>query len=130
MYSKKLFRNEHIVLQWRINGIASLNDLEELGGKEFLVLTGQYSIEIFYCCLRLLPFCSSTFHQTNAESSQIRSEDNLLISRIQALPLLLEVNDHDEEEQSVVSTLGKRYSNKFLAQYQSKIFTDRYSSCG
>ena len=43
-----------------------LNDLEELGDKEFLVLTSQYNVEIFSCCLRLLPFCSSKFHQTNA----------------------------------------------------------------
>ena len=82
-----------------------LNDLEELGDKELLILTGQYSIEIFSCCLRLLPFCSS-FHQTNVDTTQIRSEDNLLISRIQSLHLLLEVDDHDEEEYSVVLTLG------------------------
>ena len=106
-----------------------LSDLEELGDKEFTVLTSQYNIEIFSCFLRLLPFYSSTFHQTSAVSSQIRTEDNLLISRIQSLHLLLEVDDHDEEEYSVVLTLGKRYSNKFLAQYQSKIFIDRYSSC-
>ena len=65
-----------------------LNDLEELGDKEFLVLTSQFNIEIFSCCLRLLSFCSSTFHQTNAESSQIRSEDDLSISRIQSLHLI------------------------------------------
>ena len=93
MYSKKLF------------GISVLNDLEELGDKEFLVLTKQYNIEIFSHGLRLLPFYSSKFHQTNVENAQIRSEDNLLISRIQSLHLLLEV-DHDEEEYSVVLTLG------------------------
>ena len=82
----------------------------------------QYNIEIFSCCLRLLPFYSSTFHQTNVESAQIRSEDNLLISRIRSLHLLLEVDHHDEEEYSVVLTLGKRQAKKFLAQYQSKIF--------
>ena len=75
-----------------------LNDLEELGDKEFLVLSSQYNIEIFSCHLRLLPLCSSTFHQTNAESSQIQTEDNLFISRIQSLHLLLLVIDHDEEE--------------------------------
>ena len=69
--------------------------------KEFLVLMDQYNNEIFSCCLRLLPFYSSTFHQTNVESSQIRTEDNLLISRIQSLHLLLEVDHHDEEEYSV-----------------------------
>ena len=74
------------------------DDLEELGDREFRVLTSQYNIEIFSWYLRLLPFYSSTFHQTNAESSQIRSEDNLLVSRIQSLHLLLEVKDHDEEE--------------------------------
>ena len=85
-----------------------LNDLEELGDKEFLVLTSQYNIEIFSGGLRLLAFCSSTFLQTNAESSQIRPENNDLISRIQSLHLLLEVDDHDEVEYSVVLTLGKR----------------------
>ena len=90
--------------------------------KEFRVLTDHYNIEIFSCLLRLLPLYSSTFHQTNVESAQIRSDDNLLISRIQLLHRVLEVDDHDEEEYSVVLTLGKRYTNKFLAQYQSKIF--------
>ena len=52
-----------------------MNDLEELGDKEFLVLMDQYNIEIFSCCLRLLPFYSSTFHLTNVESTQIRSEE-------------------------------------------------------
>ena len=75
-----------------------MNDLEELGDKEFRVLTNQYNIEIFSCFLRLLAFCSSTCHQTNTESSQNRSEDNLLISRIQSHHLLLAVIDHDEEE--------------------------------
>ena len=85
-----------------------LNDLEELGDEEFLVLTDQYNIEIFSCFLRVLPLYSSTFHQTNVESSQIRSENNLLISRIQSLHLILEVDDHDEEEYSVILTLRKR----------------------
>ena len=98
-----------------------LNDLEELGSEEFLVLMDQYSMEIFSCFLTLLPFDSS-IHQTNAESTENRSEDDLLISRIQSLHHLLEVNDHDEEEHSAVLTLGKRCSNKFLAQCQSKIF--------
>ena len=92
-----------------------LNDLEELGGKEFLVLTSQYNIEIFSCCLRLLPFYSSTFHQNNVESSQNRSEDNPLISRIESLHLLLEVDHHDEEcERALLakgpdSSLGEVY---------------------
>ena len=73
----------------------------------------QYNIEIFSCCLRLLPFYSSTYHQTNVENSQIRAEDNLLISRIQSLHPLLDVDHHDEEEYSVILTLGKRYAKKF-----------------
>ena len=83
-----------------------LNDLEELGDKEFLVLMDQYNIEIFSCFLRLLPFYSSTFHQTNIANSQIRSEDNLLNSRIQSHHLLVEVDHHDEEEYSVVFDTG------------------------
>ena len=68
-----------------------LNDLEELERKEFLVLMGQYSIEIFYCCLRVLPSCSSMHHQTNFEKAQICSEDLPSVSRIRSLHLLLEV---------------------------------------
>ena len=110
----------------KLSGINTLscneNDLEELGGKEFLVPMDQYNIEIFSCFFSLLPLSSSTFHQTNVENSQIRTEDNLLISRIQSLHLLLEVDDHDEEEYSVVLTLGKRLANNLLAQYQFKFF--------
>ena len=68
----------------------------------------QYNIEIFSCFLRLLPLYSSTFHQINVESAQDHSDDNLSVSKIQSLHLLLEVDDHDEEEYSVVFTLGKR----------------------
>ena len=82
-----------------------LNDLEEQEGKEFLVLIGQYSIEIFSCCLHLLPLYSSTFHQTNVESTQIRFEDIHLISRIQSPHLLLEVILRDEDKTS--STCGQ-----------------------
>ena len=67
-----------------------MNDLEELGSEE-LFLTSQYNIEIFSCCLLLLPFCCSTFHLTNAESSQICSKDHHSVSRIRSLHLLLEV---------------------------------------
>ena len=95
--------------------------IEELGATE-LFLKNQLNTEIFSCVLLFLPCCFSTFHQTNVESAQNRSEDNPLISRIQSLHLLLEVDHHDEEEYSVVWTLGKRYSIEFLAQYQSKFF--------
>ena len=54
-----------------------LNDLEELGGKEFLP-ENQYNTEIFSCFLFLLPWCTSTY-QTNAENAHNGSEDNLLI---------------------------------------------------
>ena len=72
-----IIRNKYHCLLMKDQWDYVLNDLEELGGKGFLVLTDQYSIEIFSCCLRLLALYSSTFHQTNAESSQNRSEDNL-----------------------------------------------------
>ena len=99
-----------------------MGHLEELDGEEFLVLTRQNSVEIVYCCLRLLPFCSSIHHQTNVENSQIRTEDHLSVSRIRSHHLLLEIDHHDEEEYSVVLTLGDRYANKFLAPHRSKIF--------
>ena len=83
---------------------------------------GQYNIEIFSCFLRLLPLYSSTSHQTNVEIAQDRSEEVPLFSRIQSLHHLLEVDDHDEEEYSVVLTLGKRLAKNLLAQHQSTFF--------
>ena len=74
-----------------------MNDLEELGGKEFL-LKDRYNIEIFSCFLLLLRCCSSTFRQTNNDNTRNGSEDDLLISRIQSFHHLLEVDYHDEEE--------------------------------
>ena len=70
MYSKNRPESVHCLVmkdQWD----CVLNDFEELEGTEFLVLTGQCSIEIFYCCLRLLPCCSSIHHQTNIESTNL-----------------------------------------------------------
>ena len=99
-----------------------LNDLEELGVKEFLVLMDQYNIEIFSCCLLLLPLYSSTFHQTNVEIAQDRSEDTPVFSRSQSHHHLREVDDRDEEGYSVVFTLGKRLANNLLAQHQSTFF--------
>ena len=99
-----------------------LDDPEELGDQEFIVLMDQYSTEIFSFLLLFLPCCSSTFRQTNVESAQIRSEDNFLILQNSIAPSSLEVDHHDEEEYSVVLTLGKRYPKKFLALHQSKIF--------
>ena len=96
--------------------------IDTLSCNEWSMRLRRYNIEIFSCFLRLLPFDSSTFHQTNVESTQIRFEDNPLISRIQSLHLLLEVDHHDEEEHSVVLTLGKRWANNLLAKYQSKFF--------
>ena len=87
------------------------------------MLMEQYSIEIFSCFLRLLPLYSSTVHQTTVEIAQDRSKDTPLISRIQSLHHLLEVDDHDEEEYSVVQTLGTRLANNLLAQYQSTFFS-------
>ena len=100
----------------------ALNDLEELGGKEFL-LKDLYNTEIFSGFLLLLPLYSSTFHQTNVEIAQNRSEDNPLISRIQSLHLLLEAVDHDAEEYSVVLTLGERWASNLVVQYRSKFFS-------
>ena len=99
-----------------------LNDLEELGGKEFLVLMDRYNIEIFSCFLRLLPLCSSTLHQTDVEIAQNGSEDILLFSRIQSLHHLLEVDYHDEEECSAASTLDNRWTFNLVVQYRSKFF--------
>ena len=82
----------------------------------------QYSIEIFSYGLRLLPFYSSTFHPTKVENSQIRTEDNLLISRIQSLHLLLEVILRIEEEYLFFLPLRTLDRIELLVQYQSTFF--------
>ena len=58
----------------------------------------RYNIEIFSCFLLFLPLCSSTFHQDTVENVQQGFQDNLLLSGIQSLHRLLEVDYHDEEE--------------------------------
>ena len=111
-------------------GSMRLRPESPLGEKEFLVLMDQYKKEIFSCVLRLLPLCSSTFHQTNVGFCHSGSEDNLLISRIQSLHLLLEVDYHDEEECPIASTLDNPWTNNLVVQYRSKFFLNEYSFCG
>ena len=101
-----------------------LSDLEELGGKEFLVLADKHSIEIFSCCCRLLPFCSSIHPQTNVESTQICSEDHLLVSRIRSLHLLLEGILRVEEDGLFFLPLGMLHRMELLVQYQSIFFQE------
>ena len=96
-----------------------LNDLEELEDKFFIVLTGPYNMEICSCCLRLVPSCSSTFHQTIKESAQICSEDHLLVSRIRSPHLLLEGTLRVEQECSFFLPLGKLDRIELLIQYPS-----------
>ena len=98
-----------------------LNDLEELGDKEFLVLTDQYSIEFF---LVSSAFCHCTlplFIRPMLRSFKMVLKI-IFFSRVQSLHRLLEVDDHDEEEYSVVLTLGNHLANNLLALHQSKIF--------
>ena len=83
----------------------------ELEGKEFLVLTGQYSIEIFSCCLRLLAFCSSTFHQTNIESTQICSDDHLSVSKNSIAPSSSRGNSPCRRRVFILSATGYAWSN-------------------
>ena len=58
--------NKYIVLHCRINWDCVLIDLEELGGKEFLVLTNQYNVEIFF--LFPPPFAIVLFHISSDQS--------------------------------------------------------------
>ena len=103
-----------------------LNDLEELGDKEFLVLTDQYNIEIFSCFLRLLQLYSPTCHPTNVEIAQDLSEDTPLIFRIQSLHHLLEVK---KSTQLLWHWLSD-WRIIFWLNINPRSFTDRYSSCG
>ena len=91
-----------------------LNDLEELGGKEFL-LKHQHNTESFL-----------------VSSSSCHAALPLIIRpmlRIQSLHHLLEVESHDEEDWSVSLTLKSQRVNILVVQYQSKFFPDGYSSC-
>ena len=102
--------------------------LKSSEGKEFSFLTDQYSIEIVSCCLRLMPSCSSIHHQTNTESTQICSENHLLVSRIQSPHPLLEVILRVEEECLFFLPLGTLDRIELLVQYQSMFFQE-YESC-
>ena len=99
-----------------------LSVLKELGEKEFLALTNQYNNEFFLVASASCHCTLPHFIRSMLELRKIVPKIILLISRIQSLHLLLEVDDHDEVEHSVVLTLGKRYTNKSLALHQSKIF--------
>ena len=76
-------------LSWRISTVL----------KSFLVSSASC-----HCTL-------SHFIRPMLRSHKIRSEDNPLIYRIQSLHLLLEEDDHDEEEYAVVLTMCKRWAN-------------------
>ena len=78
-----------------------MNNLEQLGDKELLVLMDSYNIEIFLRFVHLSSLSLPHLNQFNVEIAQNRSEDNSSISRIQSFHLLFEVDDHDEEECSV-----------------------------
>ena len=80
-----------------------LNDLEELGGDEFL-LKNQCSTGIVNI-----------------------SQDCLWFSRIQSPHHLFEVDDHDENDWAISSTLKSRWANNLVVQYRSKFCSKRYS---
>ena len=83
-------------------------------------MTDQHSIEIFSCCLRLLPSCSSIHHQTNIGSTQIYSEDHLFSLQNSIAHLLLEAFLRVEEECLSLLATGYAWSDSF---------TNKYSSC-
>ena len=113
-----------VKVQWN----CVLNDLEELESKEFFVLTDQYCIEIFSCCLRLLPSCSSIHDQTEIENTQTCSENHPSVSRTRSLNLLLEVINRVEEECSLFLPLGTLDRIELLVQYQSTFFQEYQKS--
>ena len=105
----------------------------------------QYNIEIFSCFLRLLPVCSSTFHQTNVGFCHGGSEDNLSISRIQSLHHLLKVDDQVSgsipvqdlspirtvlvDEQAEVRLRGFALAFDRLAKANTSVFNAKSSDC-
>ena len=91
-----------------------------------MFLMNQYNTGILCCfLLLLLPCFSSTFRQTNDDNTRNVSEDCLLFSRIQSLHHLLWVDFHDEEDESISSTLHNRRLNILLVQHQSKFFPQK-----
>ena len=54
---EEFVRNQSIFLRCKVSGIASWVSFEELGGKEFLVLTVKYWN--VFCCFRVLSSCLS-----------------------------------------------------------------------
>ena len=81
-------------------------------------MTLKKILKSFLVSSAFLLLYSSTYCETNVEVAQDRSEDTPSISRTQSLHHLLEENDHDEEEYSVVLALGKRLAKNLLAQHQ------------
>ena len=127
MYSKKSFGINTLSCSEGSTGLRP-NVLAELGDKEFLVLTDQYNIEIFSCCLRLLSSCSSTHPQNNIASTQIYSEDHLSVSRIRSSHLL-EVILRAEEECLVFCHWVRLIELSSWFNISLYSFTNRYSSC-
>ena len=80
------------------------------------------TILIYFCFLLLLPCFSSICRQTNDDNTRNVSEDCLWFSRIQSLHHFLWVDFHDEEDESISSTLHNRRLNILLVQHRSKFF--------
>ena len=108
-----------------------LNNLEELGDKEFSVLMDQYNIEIFSCCLR--PFATCTLplliRPMFGLHNIVPKIHTPSISRVQSLHHLLEVDDHDEEEYSVVLILVSDWRIIFWLNISPLFLSNWYSFC-
>ena len=119
MYSKKLFGIN--TLSWSVGSMGFPPEWPWRVGwvKNFLSWWISTLLKSFLVASRLLPSCSSTFHQTNIESAQMCSEDHLSVSRIRPHHLLLEAFLRAEEECSVFLPLGTLDQIELLVQYQS-----------
>ena len=123
LYSKKLFGITTLSCRVGSMGLRP-NDLEELGNQEFLVLTGQYSIDIFSCCLRLLPSGSSTHHQTNIESAQTFCRRSSFSLQNSIAPSSCRSNSPCRRGVFSLLPLGTLDRIELLEQYQSMFFQE------
>ena len=110
--------NHHIVLQWKINKIASWMSLKSSVINNYSWIISAVLISPFL--LLLLPSMLSIDCQTNLESVGIDSEDFLWFSRIEPLhPLLVVLVENDEEDGLLSSKLRTLRESDSVVQYQS-----------
>ena len=131
MYSKKLSGIDTLSWERRINGIASWMTLKSSEIKEFLVLTSQYNIEIFSCCLRLLALM--LFHISSDQCWEFSKSFRRLSLNLQNSIAPSSSRGFWPWRRRVVSLFATGECEIGLSSWfniSPYSFTNRYSSCG